>query len=213
MPLGITETAPEAARRVTANPQHLVQGRFIGPALHTRSSAGGSADFTIRDVQMPFVKIIAAALVLAGTASSAFAGAALTTQSVTLYDGPVAGAAVVATVAPNARVGVLWCGMHGQWCLVTYHARQGFASPAALKQIGGQLAVGTATNSGSSGGNAPGVAGPGGNGPDGSGTGLHLVAGAGTLSLGSGGTHPTLSLGSGSSQPTKSMNLSGVQRH
>jgi uncharacterized protein YraI len=143
---------------------------------------------------MPFVKIIAAAGVAAivlGTGPAAFAGAALTTATTRLYDGPVAGAEIVATVAPGARIGVLWCGMHGKWCLVTYHARQGFASSAALKLIGGQALVGTTA-----------VTGAGGNGTDGSGpvsgtTPPHVVMGAGSLTLGPsspGGSKPVANI-------------------
>jgi hypothetical protein len=143
---------------------------------------------------MPFVKIIAAAAVAAimlGTGSAAFAGAALTTATTKLYDGPVAGAAVVATVAPGARLGVLWCGMHGEWCLVTYHARQGFASPAALKLIGGQLAVGSITTEGPGGNDADGI------GPASGVTPPHLVMGAGSVTLGPsapGGSKPVANI-------------------
>jgi hypothetical protein len=144
---------------------------------------------------MSFAKAIAAAVVavtIVGSASGAFAGAALTTAPTTLYDGPVTGAAIVATVAPGARLGVLWCGMHGQWCLVTYHAKQGFVVPTSLKQIGGQVAVGALADS-APGGNGASTGGP----LSSTGPAMHVVTGAGSIGLGPsspGGTKPVANL-------------------
>ena len=81
-----------------------------------------------------------ATLGLLTLATGANAGAAVTTGALKLLDGPVAGAALVTTLPKDARVGVLWCGMQKKWCLVSFHAKQGFVDATALQLIGGAVA-------------------------------------------------------------------------
>ena len=81
-----------------------------------------------------------AALALIATIPAANAAAALTTASIKLFDGPVAGAELVTTLPANTKVGVLWCGMKQQWCLVSFHAKQGFVTADGLKLVAGKLA-------------------------------------------------------------------------
>jgi len=88
-------------------------------------------------------------LILAST-SIAMAGAGLTTSSDKLFEGPVAGAAVLATIPAGSKVGILWCGMQQKWCLVNFHATQGFVSFSSLELIGGKAAGGDAGAGGAS---------------------------------------------------------------
>ena len=78
-------------------------------------------------------------LVLAST-SMVMAGAGITTGADKLYEGPVSGAAVIATIPAGSKVGILWCGMQQKWCLVNFHAAQGFVSFSSLELVGGTRA-------------------------------------------------------------------------
>jgi hypothetical protein len=84
---------------------------------------------------------LAAALVL-GSASVSLAGAGLTTAVDKLYEDPASAATVVATIPAGSKVGILWCGMQKKWCLVSFHAQQGFVSFTSLQLVGGHLAGG-----------------------------------------------------------------------
>ena len=108
-------------------------------------------------------KVIFAVAALVGAlaiASDANAGAALTTGAIKLLDGPIRGSALVATLPVNTRVGVLWCGMQKQWCLVSFHAKQGFVSANDLQLIGGAIADANDSSGNANGKNNPTARGP-----------------------------------------------------
>ena len=91
-------------------------------------------------MKSPAIFAVAALLGALTIASDANAAAAVTTGAIKLLDGPIRGSALVTTLPANTRVGVLWCGMQKQWCLVSFHAKQGFVNAGDLQLIGGAVA-------------------------------------------------------------------------
>lgn len=108
-------------------------------------------------------KVIFAVAALLGTlalASNANAGAAVTTGAIKLLDGPVHGSALISTLPANTRVGVLWCGMQKQWCLVSFHAKRGFVNAGDLQLIGGAIAEANDSSGNANGKGNPAARGP-----------------------------------------------------
>ena len=78
-------------------------------------------------------------LAVAGLAlltSAASASQAVTLSKVSLLANPVAGSAGLATIEQGSKVGVVWCGDSIGFCIIQFHAKQGFVAIADLELIG-----------------------------------------------------------------------------
>jgi uncharacterized protein YraI len=86
------------------------------------------------------IKLSILATGLALLASPAFAVSANTIADASLSAGPGADYGAAKPLAIGTRVDVIWCGAHGNWCLVDLHNKKGWIPLADLK-LGGSKAT------------------------------------------------------------------------
>ena len=104
-------------------------------------------------------KLVLPALALCAAtlfSNPAAAATALTHTDVNLHSGPGSKFMTVGDVGANSKVGVLWCGgADFNWCLVQFHAKQGWVS---LNDLTGIRTAGSKSEVGGTGRHAADVA-------------------------------------------------------